>query len=164
LNLPHMIDYGKFTCTPIYEERLLLAMPLANKTVREHLRECKYSGGYPVASLDMLEKIPFIATRPGMNLTVEVKHLFEQKHIEPVVLLETGNLTTAINLVAKGVGYTFVPEGGAHVCMRPEKVEYFAVDTPECAWTLAAVYRRDVYVSNLVRLFVEELKEIYKGR
>ena len=79
--------------------------------------------------------------------------------MEPDILLETGNLTTAINLAAQGMACVFVPEEGAKVCQHPGAVTYFAVDSPDLVWDLAAVYRKDTYLTRLSQLFIEVMKQ-----
>ena len=96
-----------------------------------------------------------------MNSTVEVNHLLGKNGIEPEVLISTANMTTAINLVAEGMGYCFVPERGAAVCLRPGRVIYFELDSPDHAWTLAVVHRKDVYLSKIAQLFIDELIQAY---
>ena len=72
--------------------------------------------------------------------------------------METGNLTTAINLAAKGVAFAFVPEEGAKVCQHPGQVTYLRFDSEDLVWDLAAVYRKDVYLPRLSRLFIGAMK------
>lgn len=75
------------------------------------------------------------------------------------MLLETGNLTTAINLTAAGMGAVFVPEEGAHICRRDGRVTYLAIDAPRLNWDLAVIYKRDAYLNSISRLFIDFLKE-----
>lgn len=164
MSLPHSLDYSSFTCTTLFEEHILLAVPEQNPYVQELLKTCSYRRGYPVAPFSIFEHLPLIMTKPGQNSTREVNHLLGKNHVEPHVLLETGNLTTAINIVAQGVGCVFVPEGGISVNQHPGKLVYMAMDTPNHAWTLAAVYRKNVYLSRLAQLFVDTLLEVYSGR
>ena len=161
MNLPHTLDYSRFECLTICEERFLVAMPENNPLVREALQNPKMYHGNPVIPFDILEKIPWIASKQGMNSTVEVSHLLGKNQIYPEILLRTANMTTAINLVAEGMGYCFVPERGASVCMRPGKIHYFEVDSPGHVWTLAVVYRRDVYLPRIAQLFIDELMQAY---
>ena len=37
------------------------------------------------------------------------------------------------------------------------------METWQDAWTLAAVYRKDVYLSRLARIFIDEMYEAFKG-
>lgn len=79
--------------------------------------------------------------------------------METNILLETGNLTTAINLTAQGIACTFVPEEGAKVCQHPGAVTYFVIDSSDLVWDLAAVYRKDTYLTHLSLLFIEVMKQ-----
>lgn len=159
MNLPRTLDYNKLTCEIICEERILLAAPSHHPYVRDLLADCATFEGYPLAPLELLEHIPVILTKPGQNLTHEVRHMLGKNHIEPNILLETGNLTTAINLTARGIACTFVPEEGAKVCQHPGEVTYFAIDSSDLVWDLAAVYRKDTYLTRLSHLFIEVMKQ-----
>lgn len=160
INLPFTVDYSKLTCEIVRDEQILIAAPTTNPYVEQVLNRCSYSGNFPIVSLDLVSHIPLIMTKPGQNLTYEILHVLNQNLIEPDILLETANLSTAINLTAKGMGCTFVPEEGARVCNRPGEVTYFVVEKPKISWPLAAVYRRDIYVTRLTRLFIDALKNI----
>lgn len=159
MNLPKTLDYGRLTCEIVCQERILIAAPTIHPYVQSLLKECPALDGYPVAPLELLNHIPLILTKPGQNLTHEVKHVLGKNHIEPDILMETGNLTTAINLAARGIACTFVPEEGAKVCQHPGAVTYFIVDSSDLTWDLAAVYRKDSYLPRLSRLFIEVMKQ-----
>lgn len=162
MNLPRTLDYNKLTCEIICEERILLAAPTHHPYVRDLLVDCDALDGYPRAPLELLEHIPLILTKPGQNLTHEVRHMLGKNHIEPNILLETGNLTTAINLTAQGIACTFVPEEGAKVCQHPGAVTYFVTNSSDLVWDLAAVYRKDTYLTRLSRLFIEVMKQQFQ--
>lgn len=159
LNLPHSIHYEKLTCEILCEERILLAAPTQHPSIQKILQNCQVIDGHPVAPLELLREIPLISTKPGQNLTHEVIYTLGKHQIEPDILLETGNLTTAINLTARGMGCAFVPEEGAKVCQHPGSVTYFAVNTPDLVWDLGAVYRKGAYLPHLARLFIDSLKQ-----
>ena len=163
MNLPHTLDYAKLNSETIFEEQIVLAAPTEHPAIREALAEASYLDGYPVISLDILKQIPLILTKPGQNLTHEVRHTLGKNHIEPDILLETGNLTTAINLVAKGMACVFVPDEGAKVCRRPDEVTYFTLGIPDLVWNLSAVYRKDVYLPKISRLFIDNMKQQIGG-
>lgn len=160
MNLPHNLNYNKLTCETVFEEPILLAAPSGHPYILELLKDCRYQGEYPLAPLDIVTKIPLIITKPGQNLTHEINYVLGKNNVEPDILLETGNLTTAINLTATGIACAFVPGEGAKVCKHPGKVTYFALDVPELKWPLAVVYRKDSYLPRLSRLFIDTLKTI----
>ena len=164
MNLPRTLDYGKLTCEIICEERIFLAAPTNHPHVQKLLNNCADLGTHPVAPLELLKQIPLILTKPGQNLTHEVMHALGKNHVDPNILLETGNLTTAINLVSKGIACAFVPEEGAKVCQHPGLVTYFAVDSSDLIWDLAAVYRKDSYLTTLSQLFIDVMKQELRDR
>ena len=159
MNLPRTLDYSKLVSEIVCEERLLIAAPTQHPYVQGLLADCQTLGGYPVAPLELVNHIPLILTKPGQNSTNQVKQVLGKNHMEPDILLETGNLTTAINLAAQGMACVFVPEEGAKVCQHPGAVTYFAVDSPDLVWDLAAVYRKDTYLTRLSQLFIEVMKQ-----
>ncbi|HBK04162.1 MAG TPA: hypothetical protein DDY87_07295 [Clostridiales bacterium] len=164
LNLPHTLHYDKLTCEILCQERILLAAPTQHPYTQSLLQDCRVLGGRPVAPLDMLNHMPLILTKPGQNLTHEITYALNRHQLEPDILLETGNLTTAINLAARGMGCAFVPEEGAKVCLHPGEVTYFAVDSPDLIWELGAVYRKDTYLPKIARLFIASVKQQLSGQ
>ena len=158
MNLPHNLNYSKLTCQTIFEEPILLAVPSKHHSVRQIIESCNYQGEYPIAPISILNELPLILTKPGQNLTHEIMDMLGKNKLEPKILLETGNLTTAINLVATGIACTFVPGEGAKISNHPEKVTYFALDVPDFKWPLAVVYRKDSYLPQISQLFIQTLK------
>jgi len=158
INIPHIFDYKNLIYDVILEERLLLAASSKNKLVQEILKNAPLSNGYPAVDIGLVRKIPLIIGAEGQNSTAAIKYALQKNHVDPQFLLETSNLTTAINLVAAGMGCTFVPEAGAEVCHRPGSVVYLSIDVPELVWPLAAVYRNDIYLPRICRLFINSLK------
>ena len=158
MNLTQFLNHDRLTCEFIYKERILLAAPSQHPYVKSLLQDCRVLGGYPVAPLELLNQMPFIPTKPNQNLTRQVMYALNQNRIEPNIPLDTGNLTTAINLTAMGMGCTFVPEEGAKVCQQPGKITYFTVDSPDFMWDFLVVYKKGAYLSQLSRLFIDYLK------
>jgi len=161
-NIPHNLDYSKFVCDVIFNEQILLAAPTNHPAIQKILTDCDYNKGYPVAPIGILNEIPLVLTKPGQNLTIEINHALNRCGIEPDILMYTANLTTAINLCAKGISCAFVPEEGAKVCVHPGEVTYFSVSELNLSWDLAVLYKRDTYLNNITKLFIHELKETLK--
>ena len=157
MNLPHNLNYGKLTCEKIIEEPILLAAPTTHPAIQELLQNCKYHNFYPIAPIDILTQLPLIITKPGQNLTYEIEYFLSRNQLEPQILMDTGNLTTAINLVARNVACAFVPAEGAKVCSHPGLVTFFMVDDPDFHWPLAAVYKKDTYLPKIAQLFISSL-------
>lgn len=157
-NLLSSENYERFDIEPIMQERILLAAPSANPVVQEKLQTCTYDRGLPVVSLDILNHIPVVLTKPGQNLTRIVMRSLNRHKITPDVLMETANLTTGINLCAKGICCCFVPEEGARICRHPGSVTFFSINDPDLAWTLAFVYRKGQINRGIKRNFINFTK------
>ena len=159
-NIGSNMNYDQFTIELIRNERILFAAPTQNSYVKSLLRKpLEIRDGYPVVSASVIESLPLIMSKPGQNITSQIKAFFSTHQINPSVLLETANLTTAINLVATGMGGTFVPEEGAHICKRAGAVTYFCVDSPRLNWDLTFIYRKNSYMSGITRQFIDFVKE-----
>ena len=162
MNLPRGTNYQKFSIEIFHEEKILLAAPASHPFVQDLMsRQNAAAGNRPRTSLDILEHIPLIITKPGQNLTYEVTRILELNHAKPNILMDTSNLTTAINLVARQAACAFVPEEGANVCQHPGEIIYFEIDSKvDCVWDLAVLYRKDGYLNQICRLFISALKEL----
>ena len=134
--------------------------PAKNEYIQQQLQHCRYEGGVPLISLDVLEHIPLVLTKEGQSLTEMVNNAVAQSGVKSQILMETGNLTTAINLAAKGVCCAFVPAEGARICQHPGSVQFFAVDSVELSWALAFIYRRNQELGVIRRNFIQCTKEI----
>ncbi|MFP3663474.1 LysR family transcriptional regulator substrate-binding protein, partial [Burkholderia sp. SIMBA_043] len=74
-----------------------------------------------------------------------ILHYFSKRHLDPKKILETENLTTAINLVSAGMGFTFIPEAGIKKAQPPENITLFSLNDPDLIWPLAVVYKKNTY-------------------
>lgn len=159
MNYSDSLHYEKLTYETLGHERILLAAPTRHPLVQKILENCRVISGRPVAPLELVKDIPLITLKPGQNQARVVEYALEKNHIDAEVLLKTENLTTAVNLAAKGMGCTFVPEEGAEPQLHHGAVTYFVVDTPDLVWDLNAVYRRGAYLPHLARLFIDSAKQ-----
>lgn len=153
-------SYEDFETDLIMQERILLAAPTKNALIQKHLEACKFDRDLPTISLNVLNQLPVVLTKKGQSLTEMVLRSFSRSQINPHVLMETSNLTTAINLTSKGLCCCFVPEEGARICQHPGNVTYFVVDDSELSWQLAFMYRKKQPLNSLTRLFVNHTKQI----
>lgn len=153
-------SYEEFETEGIMRERILLAAPTKNPIIQKHLETCQYDREIPIISMDILRQLPVVLTKKGQSLTEMLLRSFARNQITPNVLLETANLTTAINLTAKGLCCCFVPEEGARTCQHPGSVTYFVVDDSELYWHLAFLYRKKQPLNSFAKLFVDHTKKM----
>ena len=162
MNLPPEMDYEKLTYETLKQEEILLAGNIDHPLIKQLDNNYGNSNQYPFIDLAQLEDELFIITKPGQNLTTAIMHLFSKQQIYPSNKLETANLTTAINLVSAGMGFTFIPEGGVKGKQLPDNIAVYSLDDPVLFWELAVVYKRNTSITNVSRLFIETLQAYYK--
>ncbi|WP_040979474.1 LysR family transcriptional regulator [Oceanobacillus jeddahense] len=162
MNLPTDMDFSKLTYDTLMEEEILLVGNKDHPLVKKTKSKADNLKKYPTIDISILEPELFIITKPGQNLTSAILHHFSKKHFEPKNLLETENLTTAINLVSAGMGFTFMPEGGLKGKQLPNNIEVFTLNDASLIWPLAVVYKKDTYITNISKLFIDSLKGIYQ--
>lgn len=72
---------------------------------------------------------------------------FNVQNVEPVNILTTTNNTTAINLVAENMGFTFLPESGIHRTPYMDRLSFFTVGDPPLTCPMAVVYKKNSFLS-----------------
>ncbi|WP_282173397.1 LysR family transcriptional regulator substrate-binding protein [Cytobacillus firmus] len=162
MNLPTNMDFSKLTYDTLMEEQILFVGNKNHPLVEQARSSQINSNGYPFIDIAHLEDELFIITKPGQNLTSAILHHFSKRHLDPKNILEIENLTTAINLVSAGMGFTFVPEGGVKEKQLPENLALFSLEDPNLIWPLAVVYKKHTYITNHSNLFIGMLKDYYQ--
>lgn len=156
MNLP--VNYADVRYEPMAEEYILLAGSLDMPAVQKLLRQ----GGpeeYPHADLSALCKEDFILTKPGQHITDFVNQALSLQGISLNCAFRTANVATAVNLAASGLGFTFVPQLGTKSQYFPAgRIALFTVNDPPLRCTLAAVYKRNKYLSSAEKIFLSEFR------
>lgn len=160
MNMPESINYDYLVSEEITQERILLAGRKDHPLVEAALGASRCSTDIlPHFDVRLLADETVFLTSAGQNLTVIVNNLFSQHDLAPRTI-STANLTTAINLVSVGMGFTFIPEGGAG--SLPDNLALFTVgDSIELSWPLVVLYRKTDRISNHARAFIDTMKELF---
>lgn len=157
-NLTQAMEDDRLKAETIFNEPILFAAPNSHPATQKLLASCSYRGQFPVAPISVVNEIPLLLSKPGQKSARIVHSFLLKNELHPQILLETDNLTTAINLAAQGMGAAFVPAEGAGTCAHPKELTFFLLDTPDLVWQLAAVYRRGQYLGRLPRLLIDAIK------
>ena len=157
MNLP--VNYADITYEPLAKEYIFLMGSREMPAVQEILR--RHQGNeYPHADIDALRAQPFILTQPGQHLTDFINKMLSRHNLTLNCVLRTRNVATAVNLAAAGLGFTFIPALGTQSHDFPaDRVALFTVDDPLLRCTLAAVYKKEKYLSSAMKLFLSEFHE-----
>ncbi|MCH1951261.1 LysR family transcriptional regulator [Enterocloster sp. OA13] len=153
------LDYSNLDYEIIMEEKIYLA---AN---RNHHLVSRYShdtvSDPPYFDVRLIENERLFLTKPGQNLTRILSSMFSKNRMSPAKVLETANLTTAINLVSAGLGFTFIPEAGTKSDLLPPNIMLFTIDQPALTWPLAVFFKKGAYITPTCQNFINTLKEVY---
>jgi len=157
MNLP--VNYADITYETLAKEYIFLMGSREMPAVQEILR--RHQGDeYPHADIDALRAQPFILTQPGQHLTDFINKMLSRHNLTLNCVLRTRNVATAVNLAAAGLGFTFIPALGTQSHDFPaDRVALFTVDDPILRCTLAAVYKKEKYLSSAMKLFLSEFHE-----
>lgn len=161
MNLP--LDYKDISYISLGEEYIYL---IGSKKMRLVQRIDSMTQGKEPCTIDIHQFCdqPFVMTQPDQHITNFVNAMLNQNNIDLHCKIRTSNVTTAINLAASGIGFTFVPELGTLSQYFPrEQVSMYLVNNPPLTCTIAGVYKRSSYLSRASRLFLGELKEFFKA-
>lgn len=160
MNMPETINYDFLVSEELTQERILLAGHRNHPLVESALAASGCDAdSRPHFDISLLAEETFFLTSAGQNLTVIVENLFSQYDLSPRIIT-TANLTTAINLVSAGMGFAFIPEGGAG-CL-PGNLALFTIGGSNgFSWPLVALYRKTDRISRHARAFIDTAKELF---
>lgn len=161
MNLP--VTYANVYYEPIIQEHIFMVGSRQSPLV-QRLTACRFDAPPHHADIHVFAAQPFILTQPGQHITNYVNSMLSRNNVELNCIFRTANVSTAVNLAAANVGFTFVPEIGTHSSYFPmEKVALFTVDSPPLTCTFAAVYKKTRYLSDASQIFIRELKSFCDG-
>jgi len=150
MNLP--INSRNKSYQTVFEERILLAVHDENPLSSE-IRDNELQ-------LERLMEERVIILKKGQNLASTIDSLFTTHNLYPKKSFETENVTTALRLVAKNFGITFVHESAKYYEDLSD-INLFSVSRPPLTSKLAAVYKTNSELSWASRRLIDHIKENY---
>ena len=157
MNLP--VNYANVSYVPILEEHIFLVGSRQNAFLQAYLPSVRDGGSHPHVDIRDFTGQPFILTQPGQHITTFVNSALSRNSLELNCVFRTSNVSTAVNLAAANMGFTFVPEFGTQGRQFPrESVRLFTFNDPPLRCTFAAVYKKNHYLSKAASAFISELQ------
>ena len=161
MNLP--VTYANVYYEPIIDEHIFMVGSRQSPLV-QRLTACQFNGPPRHADIHVFVSQPFILAQPGQHITNYVNSMLSRNNVELNCIFRTAHVSTAVNLAAANVGFTFVPEIGTHSSYFPmNKVALFTVDSPPLKCSFAVVYKKNRYLSDASQIFIRELKYFCDG-
>lgn len=157
LSYPH----PKYQIENIMNERILLAINNNNQAFKSLNLKESYTDDYikPI-DINLFKHERFILPTPSQELSIVIQHMLTTNNIDTKAF-ETGNVGTALNLVGKNYGLTFVPESRIVHSTHLKDISFFTVGNPPLYWYLAVIYRKNTYLPKFSRIFVNLIKSKY---
>jgi len=123
----------------------------------------------PEITLALLKESPFILLKPGMRIRRVSEALFADAGItKPNIIFESESIDALFELAVRGVAsllihQSFIPRTyrGAYYYLKDSlPICFLRLDNPKAKSVLAAVYRKDRYLSRPAREFISVAKEL----
>ena len=158
MNLPSHYP-GQTVQEIIWHERMLL---VGNRDHPAVVKAAEASAGeLPSIDIRFLENEHFITMKPGQNMALATQRLFAANELTPKSTWATENMTTALNMVSQGMGFTMMPEAGIRIATMPENLVFFSVSHAKELFPFAAVYRKGFVLGKQIRTLLELAKGLY---
>ena len=144
----------------VMHERVLLVAHRDHPLVRGV--DSPWDRPLPFGDLRQLEKERLMMLPEDWRLSKLLYNMFSVQSVEPVNILTTTNNTTAINLVAENMGFTFLSESGIRRTSYMDRLSFFTVGEPPLTSPLALVYKKNGFLSPAARMFMNLTKDYYR--
>lgn len=141
----------------VYDEKILLAVPVKSACYDEINA---LANGNSISFKRVAGKLSFITLQDDQMLTKTLKSLSRECGVSTNVALSVTELTTAIEMVKNGVGVMLVPSTFKHYLEADRGIAFFGIDELGDSRSIAVHYRRDKYLTNIAKYFIECLKSL----
>ena len=132
---------------PLYNNQLMLAAPTANPIAQQYIRQNKTT-----VNLSDFHKEPFILLHPGQFMRNITDRIFTDYRILPNIAYETRSFDNAYRMALAGLGCTFAISG---LESASGDITFFELDSGVYSYPLSLAYRKDLYLSQAMKDFVE---------
>lgn len=144
------------------KEKLYLIGNKSHPLVQKALKIPTEPGKERMFAMRKLNGQMFVSMQSGQILKQHTNQIFAKYNVAPKEILSTENIDTAINMVSRVPCFSIVPSLCKYMQSLPENVAFFEIGSPPAEWELGMVYKKDAYLSSIVRLFMWEVKRFYQ--
>lgn len=145
----------------IAHERILLVLN-RNTPEAQRLLEAQQAGA--PADLTLLQGQRLISLNKNLTVGRHVSNLLERSHLNFSDQIHTTNNSTALRLVAKGLGFCFLVETGIHDARSYPELVAIDLRSQDLLIPLSLIHKRNSYLSPLVRDAMGLIRSYYAAR
>ncbi len=172
LLVAHDFDDNLYESEPLFEETLLLAVPesfTVNERLKDYvlLRKDVLNGKYlkencPKVTLSEFSECPFLLLKKGNDTRRRAAAIFQEENFEPeTVKIYLDQLITSYNMCGFGLGVTLVNDVLVKSSSETGCV-YYKLAGESVKRSMAIGYKKNAYVSKVMKAFIEVAKDVYK--
>ena len=150
---------GTLVSEQIMEERVLLVMRRDEPVAQEY--QAAAQAGRPI-DLSCLETMRYVALDSKLTVGRHIANFLKQRQLAFPDALSSTNNRTVLRLVAAGMGFCFMVEGGLQDSFGPDLIA-FDLNCPELTLPLSFLYRPNAYRSSAAQSLMEAIRTHCKG-
>lgn len=118
-----------------------------------------HSATYPLANLNLFQYEPFVLMYKESTIRAITDEIFRKSGFTPNVLFETASNNTVLSMIQANLCCGVVPEH--YVRNLPSGISCFAFSSHP-SWDIVANYRKNGYLSEAAKYFIELVREFWK--
>lgn len=117
----------------------------------------------PLVDLRRMRRMtPFIMQKSGQFIRKKTDAIFRRLGFFPREVIEVSSTLTAVQLAEAGMGITIVSSRAVDALGGAEKFHCYRYQDIQDSWPISAIYKKDTYLDNAERAFIEAMKEVFR--
>ncbi len=166
----HWSKDDPFTPHPVFQDRLLLAVPAElpiNRELKRLAMTCRdiragrhLDPSQPSVDPLRFDGVPFILLEPKYDLRMRADTFFQDAGFVPDICMEVAQIVTAYALAQEGMGATVVPDRA--VVGNQEKTVFYKLSHPRAIRNMNVITNNRSYLSCATERFIEMLADYYR--
>lgn len=170
LLIAHDFDKKLYSCEPLFDETVLLAVP-ERLTINDELKDKALTlddvkqgrhltDNCPAISLDVFKNEEFLIMKKGNDMQRRAQILCENAGFVPKARIHLDQLITSYNMACAGMGIAFVTDMLA-VLASGENCVYYKINDENTVRRMYIGYKRSRYISKSCSAFIDVAKKVY---
>lgn len=112
---------------------------------------------------NLTRNAPFISLNENLSVGKAVNNFINKNSVLTNKFISTTNNQTLIELVKKGLGYSFLIETGIYN-LRDDDIIVYDLNSKDLIIPLSIIYKKNSYISSVETSFIEEITKFYDDR
>jgi DNA-binding transcriptional LysR family regulator len=172
LLIAHDFDKNLYSCEPLFDEIILLAVPNSFKinkklsafslTLNDLKRGRHFSNDCPTVNIHEFENENFLLMKKGNDMQWRAETIFEEANFQPKVRITLDQLITSYNMTRAGMGITFITDMLA-IYSNDANCRFYKLDTRNVKRSMFIGYKKHSYLTKSCKAFIEVAKQVYKN-